>query len=53
VLCIRIGSNADPDPAFYQDQDPGSQNNAVQILVRLKSHKKLNLREKLFKEGNN
>ncbi len=32
VLWIRIGFNADPDPAFYlnadSDPDPGSQTNA-------------------------
>ena len=32
MLWIRIGLNADPDPAFYlnADQDPGSQSNADQ-----------------------
>ncbi len=25
---IRIGFNADPDPAFYLEVDPGSQTNA-------------------------
>jgi hypothetical protein len=30
VLCIRIGFNADPDPAFYlnADPDPGNLTNA-------------------------
>jgi hypothetical protein len=30
VLCVRVGFNADPDPAFYlnADSDPRSQTNA-------------------------
>ncbi len=46
VFLIRIGFNADPDPAFYlnadPDPDPGNQSNADpnQFLVRLCLYKK-------------
>jgi hypothetical protein len=44
-IWIRIGVNADPDPAFYLNADPdpypGSQTNAgrIRILTRLESQK--------------
>ncbi len=36
-----IGFNADPDPDFYLDPDPGSKINADSDPGRLRRHKKL------------
>jgi hypothetical protein len=53
VLRVRIGFNADPDPAFYliTDPDPGSKTNADPDACQTIKSQKVQYRQKHSYEG--